>query len=79
MVAKRINLDDLIDADGVREALGLENVGTVYTYRRRYDDFPAPVIDRGRGSLWSRRDVKRWADKHPRRTNKPGDTDGHPG
>ncbi len=36
---------------------------SVSTYRRRYPDFPAPVVDMGAGRclLWLRADVEAWA------------------
>jgi predicted DNA-binding transcriptional regulator AlpA len=55
---------DLIDAQGVAEMLGLKGAGrAVSVYRSRYDDFPEPVIDLGRGRpmLWLRADVEAWA------------------
>ena len=54
---------DLIDAQAVAEILGLSSRGAVSVYRSRYPDFPAPVIDMGRGRpmLWLRADVRAWA------------------
>ena len=54
---------DLVDAQTVAEMLGLASRGAVSVYRARYDDFPAPVIDMGKGRpmLWLRRDVEAWA------------------
>jgi predicted DNA-binding transcriptional regulator AlpA len=53
---------DLTDAHGVAEILGLSSRGAVSVYRSRYDDFPAPVIDLGKGRpmLWLRSDVEAW-------------------
>lgn len=55
--------DDLIDAHGVAEILGLSMSQTVSTYQRRYADLPQPVLDLGRGrpKLWSRCAIERWA------------------
>ena len=54
---------DLIDAHTVAELLGLSSRGAVSVYRSRYDDFPTPVIDMGKGRpmLWLRSDVATWA------------------
>jgi predicted DNA-binding transcriptional regulator AlpA len=62
-VNRKINSDDLVDAAGVAEVLGLGHRNSVRTYRSRYDDFPAPVwtSDGGRCVLWLRSDVQRWA------------------
>lgn len=55
---------DLIDAQTVAEVLGLASRGAVSVYRSRYDDFPTPVIDMGKGRpmLWLRSDVEAWRD-----------------
>jgi predicted DNA-binding transcriptional regulator AlpA len=54
---------DLVDAQTVAEMLGLSARSAVSVYRSRYDDFPAPVIDMGKGRpmLWLRSDVEAWA------------------
>lgn len=59
---------DLIDADIVADLLGLSSRTSVSTYRKRYTDFPAPVVDMGAGRclLWLRADVDAWrAARHP--------------
>jgi predicted DNA-binding transcriptional regulator AlpA len=55
--------NDLTDAQGVAELLGLSARSAVSVYRARYDDFPEPVLDLGRGRpmLWLRADVEAWA------------------
>jgi hypothetical protein len=57
---------DLLDSHGVAEMLGLSSHRSVSTYRLRYDDFPAPVVDMGAGRclLWLRADIEAWAAKH---------------
>ena len=59
----KIDPEDLIDAGEVAELLGLARRQAVSTYRSRYADFPAPVIEKNSGkcALWLRRDVERWA------------------
>jgi glutathione-regulated potassium-efflux system ancillary protein KefG len=61
-VAPTVDPDDLVDAVTVAEILGLTSRGAVSVYRSRYDDFPAPVIDLGKGRpmLWLRADVEAW-------------------
>lgn len=58
----KIDVDDLLDSDAVAELLGLASRRTVSVYRRRYPDFPSPVVqsDRGRCMLWNRADIERW-------------------
>lgn len=58
-----VNPTDLIDARGVAELLGLSQRSSVATYRKRYPDFPAPVVDMGAGRclLWLKPAVIAWA------------------
>ena len=58
-----VHPDDLIDAAGVAQALGLANRTSVSVYQRRYPSMPKPVVDLGRGrtKLWSRTAVTSWA------------------
>ena len=55
--------DDLIDAHGVAEILGLAHRNTVSVYQRRYPAMPRPVVDLGpnRTKLWLRPEVENWA------------------
>ena len=65
----RINTEDLIDAHGVAELLGLTHPNSVSTYQRRYSDMPRPVVDLGRGrcKMWVRSEISVWA----KRTGRP--------
>lgn len=62
-MGRLIDLDDLLDATDVAEALGLASSNAVATYGGRYEDFPSPVWEsRGhRCKLWLRSDVTAWA------------------
>jgi predicted DNA-binding transcriptional regulator AlpA len=77
-VGRRVNTDDLLDAQGVAEMLGLAQRNSVSLYQRRYADMPRPVVDLGPGrtKLWLRQEVEGWAVKHasnePRRTHRSG-------
>lgn len=59
----RVETEDLIDAQGVAEILGLAQRNTVSLYQRRYPDMPRPVVDLGRGrpKLWLRSAIQPWA------------------
>jgi hypothetical protein len=67
-VGRKVDPDDLVDAVLVAELLGLSTGRSVSTYRRRYSDFPKPIVDMGHGRclLWSRDDVEKWARAHGR-------------
>jgi glutathione-regulated potassium-efflux system ancillary protein KefG len=58
-----VHPDDLVDATGVAQVLGLANRTSVSVYQRRYPGMPRPVVDLGRGrtKLWSRTAVASWA------------------
>ena len=62
-MAPKIDPADLIDAHGIAELLDLSHRSSVSTYRHRYADFPAPVVDMGAGRclLWHRADIAAWA------------------
>jgi hypothetical protein len=62
-MGRKIDPDDLVDAQGVAEILGLSHRNSVSLYQRRYADMPRPVVDLGEGrvKLWSRLQIHRWA------------------
>lgn len=66
-MGKRINVDDVIDATDVARIIGLTNAKGVSVYQQRYDDFPEPVISRGRCRLWLEADILKWAKQRSRR------------
>jgi predicted DNA-binding transcriptional regulator AlpA len=68
-MARRVLVDDLIDARGVAEILGLAHRNTVSEYQARYTDMPRPVVNLGRGRpmLWLRPEIERWAAGRKRR------------
>jgi glutathione-regulated potassium-efflux system ancillary protein KefG len=58
-----IDSDDLLDAHGVAEILGLAHRNTVSQYQRRYGDMPRPIVNLGGGrtKLWLRSEIAQWA------------------
>jgi predicted DNA-binding transcriptional regulator AlpA len=56
----RLDSRDLVDAREVANLIGLTNPSGVSVYRRRYSDFPAPVVEKGRCILWLRSDIEEW-------------------
>jgi predicted DNA-binding transcriptional regulator AlpA len=60
---------ELLDAAEVAAAIGLDNPRGVSVYRRRYPDFPEPVIAKGRCVLWRRPDVEAWTHRRSARTD----------
>jgi glutathione-regulated potassium-efflux system ancillary protein KefG len=57
-----VRTEDLIDAQGVAELLGLAQRNTVSAYQRRYPEMPRPVVvlGVGRARLWLRSDIQEW-------------------
>jgi predicted DNA-binding transcriptional regulator AlpA len=57
---RRVRVGDLLNAGDVAAELGI-SANSVYVYRHRYPDFPAPVLEHGRCYLWHRADIRKWA------------------
>jgi hypothetical protein len=60
-MGRKLDADDLVGAAEIAERLGLAQVQTVHTWRRRYDDFPEPVARLKQALIWSWPDVLVWA------------------
>ncbi len=62
-MSRCLDSEDLIDAQGVAELLGLaqRNTGSA-NQRRRYTAMPRPVVNLGQGrrKLWLRSEIERW-------------------
>ncbi len=57
----RIDPNDLLNAKEAADLLGLAHREAIATYRRRYEDFPEPVLKKGTCVLWARQDLVNWA------------------
>jgi predicted DNA-binding transcriptional regulator AlpA len=64
----KVDPKDLLNAKEVAAALGLAHREAVATYRRRYEDFPHPLITKGTCVLWLRQDVEKWAQSRGHRS-----------
>jgi glutathione-regulated potassium-efflux system ancillary protein KefG len=62
-MGRKVDVDDLLDANGAAELLGLAHRNTVSVYQHRHDDMPRPVLDLGGGrvKLWLRSELEAWA------------------
>jgi predicted DNA-binding transcriptional regulator AlpA len=67
-VTPRVNTEDLIDATGVAQLLGLSHRNTVSVYQRRYPEMPRPVVDLGAGrtKLWLKSEMETWRSRRTR-------------
>jgi glutathione-regulated potassium-efflux system ancillary protein KefG len=74
-MGRRLDRDDLVDAQAVAQILGLAQRNTVSLYQRRYPDMPRPVIDLGRGrcKMWQRTEITDWALRAGRKIYDTGD------
>lgn len=64
-MAPQVATEDLLDAQGVANLLGLSHRNTVSQYQRRYADMPRPVLDLGAGrvKLWLRPEIEGWVEQ----------------
>ena len=62
-MGRKVDVDELIDAQGVADMLGLAQRNTVSLYQRRYPDMPRPVVNLGRGrcKMWLRSEIELWS------------------
>jgi len=62
-MSRKVDVDDLLDANGVAELLGLAHRNTISVYQHRYPDMPRPLREFGdrRVKLWLRPEIQQWA------------------
>jgi glutathione-regulated potassium-efflux system ancillary protein KefG len=62
-MGRKVDVDDLVDANAAADLLGLTHRNTVSVYQHRYEDMPRPVLDLGDGrvKLWLRPELEQWA------------------
>jgi glutathione-regulated potassium-efflux system ancillary protein KefG len=72
LMSPRVETEDLVDAQGVAEMLGLARRTSVSVYQLRYPMMPRPIVNLGPGRpmLWSRKALERWL-RGPKE-NRPG-------
>lgn len=56
-------MDQLVGTAEIAEKLQLAQPETVHSWRRRYEDFPAPIARLKVGMIWNWPDVRSWAKK----------------
>ena len=50
-MGQQVDIDELVDTSAIADILGLSRRNAVAVYVARYDDFPTPIIERGRCRL----------------------------
>ena len=61
MSRRRVWADELVGAAEIAQRLGLAQVQTVHSWRRRYSDFPEPVARLRQALIWNWPEVEAWA------------------
>ena len=72
MDRRRVWADELVGAAEIAERLGLAQVQTVHSWRRRYPGFPEPVAQLRQALIWSWPDIENWAHSTGRLSNGDG-------
>jgi predicted DNA-binding transcriptional regulator AlpA len=60
-VGRKVDIEDLVDATEIAHRLGVKRPQVVHDWRRRHEDFPAPVAHLGNGNVWIWPEVASWA------------------
>lgn len=60
-VGRSVEVENLIEAQGIADRLGLKQRQTIDSWIDRHDDFPAPLGQWGRTRLWDWLEVEAWA------------------
>jgi len=68
-----VKTEDLIDAQGIADLLGLAQRNTISVYQRRYPGMPRPIVilGGGRTMLWLRSEIESWARRTGRKLSHP--------
>jgi glutathione-regulated potassium-efflux system ancillary protein KefG len=76
-VGRKVDVDDLLDANGVAELLGFAHRNTVSVYQHRYANMPRPVREFGdrRAKLWLRSEIEGWRADRQRSAEQSPTTD----
>jgi predicted DNA-binding transcriptional regulator AlpA len=60
-VSRTVKVENLIEAQGIADRLGLAQRQTIDSWMRRHPDFPRPLGTWGRTRLWDWSEVEAWA------------------
>lgn len=61
-MGKKVDVDDLVGAAEIAERLGVKRPHLIHDWRRRYPEFPKPIIELIGILLWDWSEVQDWAD-----------------
>jgi len=60
-MGRRVDAEQLVGAAEIARRLHVRRPQVVHTWRRRFPDFPEPVVRLDLGLVWYWPDVERWA------------------
>jgi|TARA_Y100000031_G_C7914100_1_gene245211 predicted DNA-binding transcriptional regulator AlpA len=60
-VGRKIDVDHLVGAAEIAERLGVKRPHLIHDWRRRYPEFPEPVLTLKGTLIWDWKDIERWA------------------
>ncbi|MGO9874649.1 MAG: hypothetical protein ACLPVY_12710 [Acidimicrobiia bacterium] len=60
-MGRRLDVDQLVGVTEIADRLGVAAAARVHDWRRRYPDFPEPVLKLAMGLLWNWPEIERWA------------------
>lgn len=60
-MGKKIDVDFLVSAAEIAQRLNVKRPHLVHDWRRRYPDFPQPIVELTGILIWDWREVSEWA------------------
>jgi predicted DNA-binding transcriptional regulator AlpA len=65
-VGKKIDLNHLVGATQIAQRLNVKRPHLIHDWRRRYPEFPKPIVELTGILLWDWREIEYWATKTQR-------------
>ena len=59
-MGRKVDVDLLVDATAIAERMGFARPQAVHNWRARYPEFPKPIAEFGKSTLWYWPDVEEW-------------------
>ena len=68
-MGRKVDVDLLVDATAIAERMGFARPQAVHNWRARHPDFPQPIAEFGKSTLWYWPDVDEWLQATGRHTS----------
>ena len=62
-MGRKVDSDLLVDATAIAERMGFARPQAVHNWRARYPEFPNPIAEFGKSTLWYWPDIEEWLRK----------------